>query len=116
MNVRDIRKSDFNAIKRWLKTEQLEMPNASFGVPGVAFAGLRHIQGGYFLFDSMVTNPRCSSKTRHAALCSIYAYMFKVTKYSRGIIGLTVDDGALERAKAAGFRQLPHTVLAYTRE
>lgn len=119
MNVRNLRKSDLDSIKRWLKTEQLdryELPNEMFGVPGVAFAGIRSIQGNFYLFDSMVTNSLCSSETRHKALAAIYARMFELTKNSNGIIGLTIDDGALERAKAAGFRQLPHTVLAYTRK
>lgn len=92
------------------------MPYNSFGVPGVAFAGIRSIEGGYWLFDSMVTNPLCSSELRHKALCAIYKQMFKMTEYSNGIIGLTIDAGAQARAKAAGFRQLPHTVLVYTRE
>lgn len=92
------------------------MPYNAFGVPGVAWAGIRSIEGGFWLFDSMVTNPLCSSELRHKALTAIYKHMFDLTRDSNGIIGLTVDAGALERAKAAGFRQLPHTVLAYTRE
>lgn len=90
------------------------MPYNTFGVPGVAFAGIRYIDGNYWLFDSMVTNPLCSSETRHKALEAIYNKMFELTQDSNGIIGLTIDDGALARAKAAGFRQLPHVVLAYT--
>ncbi len=116
MNTRPLRKSDLAAIGRWLKTEQPQMPYNSFGVPGVAFAGLRAIDGGYWLFDSMVTNPLCSSGLRHAALQAIYKRMFELAEGSNGVIGLTVDNGALERAKASGFRQLPHTVLVYTKE
>lgn len=92
------------------------MPYNAMGVPGVAFAALRAIEGGYWLFDSMVTNPLCSSETRHAALEAIYKQVFEITKDSNGVIGLTVDAGALNRAKRHGFRQLPHTVLVYTRE
>lgn len=119
VQVRDLRKSDLDSIKRWLKTEKLdryELPKDMFGVPGVAFAGLREIQGGYYLFDSMVTNPLVSSATRHTALNAVYTALFKRATQSRGIIGFTVDAGALARAKAAGFRQLPHAVLAYTEE
>lgn len=116
MIVRNLRKSDKDSIKRWLKTEKLNMPYNSFGVPGVAFAGLRFIEGGYWLFDSMVTNPRCSSETRHKALQAIYKQVFLLTDGSNGVLGLTVDAGALARAKEAGFRQLPHAVLAYTKE
>ncbi len=116
MKTRPIKQSDISAIKRWLKTEQLTMPYNALGVPGVAFAGLRAIDGGYWLFDSMVTNPLCSSATRHAALEAIYKRVFEIAEYSNGIIGLTVDSGALERAKRHGFKQLPHVVLAYTKE
>jgi len=115
MNVRTLRNSDKASIRRWLKSEQpINMPYNAFGVPGVAFAGIRAVDGGFWLFDSMVTNSLCSSETRHRALEAIYKYMFALTKDSNGIIGLTMDDGALERARRNGFRQLPYTVLAYT--
>lgn len=115
MKVRTLRKSDIPAIKRWLKTEEFELPRINFVVPGVAHAGLRCIDGGWALLDAMVTNPLCSSATRNAALEAIYGSIFNYAKYAapKGLIGFTLDAGAQSRAKRAGFKELLHTVLVY---
>lgn len=116
MQVRLITGSDRRAIGRWLKklkTEQQPMPYNTFVVPGVAAMGLRLIDEQYGLIDSMVTNPLCSSKTRHEALDSLYEHIFQCidTMGISGLLGFTVHADALERAKRHGFKALPHTVL-----
>ena len=116
MIVRMIRNSDKAAIARWAKklnSEQQPMPYNTFVVPGVAAMGLRFIDEQYALIDSMITNPLCTSQSRHAALDSLYAAVFECidSKGISGVLGFTVHADALERAKRHGFKPLPHTVL-----
>jgi len=118
MIARHFTKSDIASVQKWLirhgkhelKTEQ---PKIGFIVPGVAAAFLLQCEGNIGIMDSLITNPLCSSETRHKALNSIYDNIIG-TCHQLGIeriIGFTTDEGTLKRSLAYGFIQKPHTLL-----
>lgn len=121
MKVRLFKASDLHSVNKWRMKRNLwpvpgsELPRLGYMIPGVAAAFLRRVEGGYALMDSLVTNPHVSSNTRHKALESLYDIILQEPSI-KGIIGFTVDESTLMRAKARGFKQLQHTVLTYTKE
>lgn len=114
--MRDTKSLNKWLVKRGLKPEQyMDLPAIGFIVPGVAIGFLRQCEGGYAIMDSLVSNPHVSPATRHSALDKIYAHIIKVPGFNK-ILGFTVDEGALERAKRHGFKQIHHAILALTKE
>lgn len=116
MQVRAFKGTDLNSVNKYLFRRGMsavtasELPSRMYVVPGVAAAGIRAVEGNLWLMDSLVTNSLCSASVRNEALNSLYAY---ITKTYTGIIGFSVDEGAITRAKCAGFQELPVTVLRY---
>lgn len=121
MNARPIRFSDLKSINKFRNSHKQaqiawhELPAIGFAVPGVAFGCLRVCEGGLAIVDSLITNPLCSSVTRHKALEAIYDKLLSTPGFHT-IIGFTTDLGALERAKTRGFKKLPHAILSFSKE
>lgn len=75
---------------------------------------LREVEGGSYLFDSLISNPDLNSEQRNQGMQLLWkAIMDEAGK--AGIIGFTTDTGTMQRAIEAGFQQLPHTTLSYKR-
>lgn len=104
-------------INRWLTkrgrgaVKLNDLPSTGYLVPGVAVGFVRECEGGYGIVDSLVSNPLASSAARHKAFEAIYKEILSNPKFKK-LIGFTVDEGALIRAKAHGFREIAYTVLS----
>lgn len=119
MKAREINPTDLNSINHWLELRAHEpmnidaLPKYGCIVPGVAAGFLRCVEGGYGIFDGLVTNPHCSSKTRNAALEAVVATI--ITKAEQigmiGVIGWSVDIGTLKRAQSVGFEAIPEQLI-----
>lgn len=91
----------FHKARTGAYVDESMLPINGYIVPGVAMLFLRKVEGGFAIVDSMVTNPWCSSKARHAALEALYKYILSLP--FKGLIGYTQDEGALKRAQRHGF-------------
>lgn len=125
MNIRDFDAAyDLHSINKWrnnrnLKSvEALELPMTGFIISGVCAGFLRRCEGGMTIFDSLVTNPLVTSETRHKALSQLVDYIlqYAVDNELCPVLAITVDEGTLERAKSVGFKQLPHSILSFSKE
>ena len=107
-------------INRWLarrgrsEVKLCDLPHTGYLVPGVAVGFVRECEGGYGIVDSLVSNPLASSKARNAAFNAIYKEILSNPKF-KTLIGFTIDEGALVRAKTLGFREIAYTVLSRSR-
>ncbi len=121
MQVRNFKPRDLFSINKWLKLHKkkpvtfAELPIVGFVVPGVAIGFIRACEGGVGIFESLVSNPRASSATRHAAMSSIYDKVMACSEFER-IIGFSIDSGALCRASNAGWLTLPYTLVSWERK
>lgn len=74
---------------------------------------LRSVEGGSYMFDSLISNPGLSSAERHNGMDLLWKSL--LAKTEQPIIGLSVDGGTISRAIAHGFQQQPHAVLTLSR-
>lgn len=118
--LRPVKYYDLQTVNKWRakhgqsKVQWHDLPAIGYYVPGVAFGFLRVCEGGYGIFDSMITNPYASSHTRHTALQKVYNRILSTPGFHT-ILGFTTDKGALERALSNGFKLLPQATLVYTK-
>lgn len=121
MQPRLIQNSDVVSINKWLTRRRAptvkasDLPTITYIIPGVAAAGIRQCEGKVGIFDSLVTNPLVSVYTRQKALDTLFRIVMVHPAFER-ILGFTVDEYTLLRAVKHGFRQLPYTVLSYSKE
>lgn len=104
-------------VNKWLArrgrspVELSALPKLGYYVPGVAAGFVRSCEGGFGIVDSLVSNSLVSSKSRNAAFEAIYKEILSNPNFNK-LIGFTVDEGALIRAKALGFKEIAYTVLS----
>lgn len=117
MKAIDFRFKHLSLINRWLtkrgrsEVRFSDLPHTGYYVPGVAVGFVRECEGGYGIVDSLVSNPLASAQSRHKAFEAIYKEILSNPKFKK-LIGFTVDEGALNRAKAHGFKEIAYTVLS----
>lgn len=75
---------------------------------------LRKVEGGYCLFDTLVTNGTVSSNIRHQALCILVDKIIEMAKIYKfkGILAYTMDKGILSRAQSIGFKVVDQTLMS----
>ncbi len=119
--IRPFMLSDVKSINKWLKrrghplVKYSDLPLIGFIIPGVAVMFLRQCEGGYGIIDSMCSNPLVSSETRHRCMDILYNRTLSIPGF-KNLIGFTSDEGALERAKRHGFKQIHQAVLTLSKE
>ena len=102
---------------RGLISEQPRLPRLGFivyqnaGEP-VCAGWLREVEGNAYLFDSLISNKDLSSEERHRGMELLWRTIIKQAK-GRYLMGTSVDKGTIQRAVAAGFDRMPHTMLEY---
>lgn len=121
MTPRFLTKADVVSVNKWLTARRAptvlakDLPSISFIIPGVAVAGIRCCEGRVGIFDSLVTNPIVTAKTRQRALNTLFKFIMAYPDFDR-ILGFTTDSNSLVRALKHGFKQLPYAVLSYSKE
>lgn len=79
----------------------------------IAASFLRHVEGGYCLFDGLVTNPAFPPFKRHLGIEAVVkaliarALELKIKK----VLGYSLDEGTLKRSLHHGFKLLPHRLI-----
>ncbi len=102
------RDKDLASINAWLDERGLspvpanELPEIGWIVPGVGFAGLRRVEGNYYLLDGIITNPDAPASMRHQALNDFFS-MAIMAAGGRPVLGFTADESIFNRALKAGF-------------
>lgn len=80
----------------------------------VAAGFLRIVEGGYAQIDTLTTNAKFKSKSRHEALSKVVEELIEAAKILelKGILAFTKDEGILKRAESLGFHTVPQTIIA----
>lgn len=118
MEIHEMQHSDLVSVNKWLKGQgrpnlKSEYCGIKLIVRGVASATLLRSEGDLCIMDSLVTNPLCSSETRHKALDALYTHIKQLSVdlgYKR-LIGFTTSESTLYRSMAHGFTPQPHVLL-----
>lgn len=71
----------------------------------------RHIEGGYVMFDSYMTDPRAKGYHRNRALDLIAAKLIKLSKDNVTLLCITTESTIANRAQKHGFIETTHKVL-----
>lgn len=81
----------------------------------IAAAFLRMVEGGFGMIDSIIADPDSKRNVRSEAIDLItLALLAKAKNLNlKGILGLTLHAGTLERAIKLGFVQQPHSVMVF---
>jgi hypothetical protein len=74
---------------------------------------LREVEGGAYLFDSLVSNKNLSAEQRGEGMSLLWSAILGST--TMPILGFTKDEQTYNRALEAGFVHLPHAVLSLSR-
>lgn len=79
----------------------------------VAASFLRYVEGGYCLFDGLVSNPSLPPFKRHLAIDAVVTALIKKAKDLNltKILAYSLDEGTLKRSFGHGFKLLPHRLI-----
>lgn len=94
----------------------VEVPRLGFVVThddrAAAMGFMREVEGGSYMFDSLISDPELKTEQRHKAMLLLWA---KVINQAAGapIIGFSTNDGTINRALASGFKAVAYTVLVH---
>lgn len=120
MRIVEFSNSSLNSVNIWrasrgmMPIAAIDMPTRCFMIPGVAVAGLRHVEGNVVIMDSFITNPWVSASTRNKAADQLFEHVIAFAGDKR-ILGFTTDNNTLERAIKHGFVPSPYTLLSYSK-
>lgn len=108
----------------WTRNSMDQLPKLGFVVylegrdvdrcEAVCAGFLREVEGGTYLFDSLISNPKLNSKQRAEGM----AMLWKAVLDAAGgcsVLGFTINEQTMQRAEDAGFKRLPHVVYSLTR-
>ena len=120
--VRRVTEVDTEAVLCLLKcrgliSEQPRLPRLGFivyqnaGEP-VCAGWLREVEGGAYLFDSLISNKELNSEQRHQGMELLWRTVLKQAK-GKYIIATSNDSGTIKRGLALGFKAMPHTLCEY---
>lgn len=118
--MRLITQQDVKSINKWLvkqghpETSWEVLPEKCIIIPGVAAGGLRYVEGGFYIMDSIVSNPLVSSGTRNRAMDRLFLTL-SMWAQDCPIIGFSKEQGVIDRAKRHGFIPAVHTILTFNR-
>lgn len=119
MIVRPYQSTDRAELNKLLEargTAAGRLPKRGFvvtdGPEAAAFGFLRKVEGGYMLFDSLISNPKLNSEQRNMAMELLWTTVIAASK-GKTLLGFTKDNGTLQRALKAGFAPEAYTVLVY---
>lgn len=106
----------------WSYTAAEQLPKLGFVVyaereaydsyDAVCAGFLREVEGGSYMFDSLISNPDLNSEQRNEGMNLLWKAVIEAAGKSL-IIGFSVDEGTIQRAVDAGFTRLPHVTLSY---
>lgn len=126
VKIRDFQTEDKVILSEWLTERDCLVEDGEIPLQGyiaevqdtpVACAFIRFC-GKYGFIEGMTTNPSASSEQRHLSMNLLTMKILKEAK--RGnlvkLIGYTVDQGILQRAKSLGFKEQPHIMFSYDLE
>lgn len=94
----------------------MAVPKLGFAVMqdsrAAAMGFLRAVEGGSYMFDSLISDNKLNSEQRHQAMQLLWA---KIINEANGapIVGFSINNGTVNRALAAGFRAVAYTVLVH---
>ena len=113
------------AHSMWSRDSMDQLPKLGFVVymergdvdkcEAVCAGFLREIEGGSYLFDSLISNPKLNSEQRHRGMSMLWSTILEAAK-GCSVLGFTDNAGTMQRAEDAGFTRLPHVVLSLTRQ
>lgn len=120
--VRRVTEVDTNAVLCLLKcrgliSEQPRLPRLGFivyqnaGEP-VCAGWLREVEGGAYLFDSLISNKDLSSAERHEGMDLLWKTILKQAK-GKYLMATSIDKGTIKRGTDLGFKAMPHTLFEY---
>lgn len=93
-------------LKHGQNLQDWQAPKLGFIVPGVAAGFINQAENGAAIIDGLITNPLCSSMTRHKALEAVVSKLISVPGITK-IYAFTAAEGTFERALQAGFQHMP---------
>lgn len=76
---------------------------------------LREVEGGAYMFDSLISNKKLNSEQRHQGMTQLWAALLELAGNSY-VFAMTVDEGTKQRGETLGFVALPHTTYEYKRK
>lgn len=115
---------DLGMVNEWLeqrgrkRVTKHEIPKIGYLVgcddAYIAASFIRHVEGGYGMFDSLITNPEITPEVRNSALDLICRHTVGRAKELglSCIFAFSVDNNTLERSERLGFKKLPDTLIA----
>lgn len=71
---------------------------------------LREVEGGSYIFDSLISHPNLNSEQRHLGMNMLWDNILK-TSPRTVVWGTSVEPDVIKRALAAGFEARPHKLL-----
>lgn len=79
----------------------------------VAASFLRRVEGGYCLFDGLVTNPILPPFKRHLGIEAVVKELILEAKRLKmhKILAYSLDTGTIKRSMYHGFKKLAHTLI-----
>lgn len=114
LEVREFKPYDLHSTNKWLKkrgeavvAQMSDVPRIGFFVPGVAAVFLREFEGSIGVYDSLVTNPAVSSKTRAVALNALLEAAMQRSPF-KFLMCFTQDAGTISRTLEAGWAKMPN--------
>jgi hypothetical protein len=82
------------------------------GRRAAAMGFLREVEGGSYMFDGLISDPKLNSEQRHQAMSLLWD---KIINEANGapILGFSLNNGTVNRALASGFEAIAYTVLVH---
>ena len=92
------------------------VPKMGFAVLNMGRAAamgfLREVEGGSYMFDSLISDPSLNSEQRHEAQRLLWSAIIEASA-GHQLFGYAENTGTIDRALSHGFISVPHTILVY---